>query len=120
MIYFKITSLTNNLPKRHPNKGAALTIEYRDKYAQKTQQLFPSATLYLAAPSLPVNLHKLRMRGLVSIVEVSKNIFMKLTNPNDIKKVKSTIPELISDNIEPVQPISEPKKTYKKKTEGEE
>lgn len=116
MAYYKITSLTTRLPKRHIKKDASLNIEYRDKFNTKKYFLPAGGTLYIAAPSLPINLHKLRMDKMISVVEIGKNTFMKLTDPTNVKKVP-----IKTEEVEVKEETKEkPKKrTYKKKTEDE-
>ena len=78
MVYYKVRSLTSKLSKRHAMKDATLNIEYRESFKQKKYELTPNGVLYISSPSLPVNLHKLRMQKMVTIVELSKNTFMRL------------------------------------------
>ncbi len=96
-------------------KGASLDIEYRDKFDTKKYFLPAGGTLYIAAPSLPINLHKLRMDKMISVVEIGKNTFMKLTDPNNIKKVAVKAEEVKEEVKEKPK-----KRSYKKKTEKEE
>jgi len=84
MGYFKITSLTGKLPKRHQYKDKAINIDYRNNYKQTSRSLPVGGSLYISSPSLPVNLHKLRMKKLISVIEISKNAFMKLKNPKPV------------------------------------
>ena len=81
MVYYKITSLTHKLPKRHINKDKTLEIEYRESFKEREYRLPPNGTLYISSPSLPVNLHKLRMKKMITVVEINKNDFMKLQQP---------------------------------------
>ena len=81
MVYYKITSLTHKLPKRHINKDKTLEIEYRESFSEKKYILPPNGTLYISSPSLPVNLHKLRMKKMITVVEINKNTFMRLQQP---------------------------------------
>jgi hypothetical protein len=110
MAYYKIKSLTTKLPKRHKMKDSSLNIEYRQKFNTTKHFLPAGGTVYISAPSLPINLHQLRMKKMVSIVEIGKNTFMKLTDPTNIKKVKTEVEEV----------VEEPKKEVKQKVEVEE
>ena len=92
MPYYKITSLTAKLPKRHLHKNENLKIEYREGFDTKTNELPVGATVYISSPSLPVNYHKLRMKGLISVVEIGKNAFMKLQK-NEQKPVVAPVVE---------------------------
>ena len=74
MVYYKITSLTSKLAKRHSDKSATLKIAYRDRFTEKEHSLPAGGTLYISSPSLPINLHKLRMKKLISVVELRKDL----------------------------------------------
>lgn len=119
MAYYKITSLTATLPKRHMHKDKALNIQYRENFSEKSYNLPVNGTLYISAPSLPINLHKLRMKKLITIVEVSKNTFMKLKNPRPIPVVVVPIIEE-EEEVETKTTTKKPRKTSSKKVSVEE
>jgi len=129
MGYYKITSLTAKLPKRHQFKDKTIDIDYRDSFKQTSKALPVGGTLYISAPSLPVNLHKLRMKKLINVVEVSKNTFMKLQNPPKPKPTPKKLVGKWNPDIEqekaafagkPEKKEEKPKKRpYKKKTKEE-
>ena len=127
MTYYKITSLTPKLGKRHIDKNTTLNISYREGFNTREHNLAAGATLYISSPSLPVNLHKLRMKNLISVVEIGKNLFLKLTKPKPVVE-KTIVPApLIAEKLVSVLPIAKPmvekvepkkeKRTYKKKEE---
>ena len=107
MTYYKITSLTPKLGKRHIDKNTTLNISYREGFNTREHNLAAGATLYISSPSLPVNLHKLRMKNLISVVEISKNLFLKLSKP---KPAPIVVAKSIVETVEPKK-----KRTYKKK-----
>ena len=116
MAYYKIKSLTKGLPKRHLDKNKTLTIEYRDGFTVKTNTLTPTGVLYISSPSLPLNFHTLRMKGLISVVEINKNLFMKLSKPK--KKLIPPAKKVAVKKPIPTAKAEKPKKrTYKKKEE---
>ena len=68
---YKITNLTNTAGKRDFKFNSPLNIDYIDKMIKKTVTTQPGASLYLTVPSLPISVHKLRAKNLISVVEVS-------------------------------------------------
>jgi|ERR1035437_2696355 hypothetical protein len=68
---YKITNLTNTAGKRDFKFNSSLDIEYVDNMIKKTAIVKPGASLYLTVPSLPMSIHKLRAKNLISVVEVS-------------------------------------------------
>ena len=68
---YKITNLTNTAGKRDFKFNSPLNIDYIDKMIKKTVTIQPGASLYLTVPSLPISVHQLRAKNLISVVEVS-------------------------------------------------
>ena len=68
---YKITNLTNTAGKRDFKFNSPLNVDYIDKMIKKTVTIQPGASLYLTVPSLPISVHKLRAKNLISVVEVS-------------------------------------------------
>lgn len=97
MVYYKITSLTSKLAKRHADKDTTLKIAYRNRFTEKEHILPAGGTLYISSPSLPINLHKLRMKKLVTVVEIGKDTFMKLTNPELIRKAPLPVAKKVAE-----------------------
>ena len=119
MVYYKITSLTSKLAKRHADKDATLKIAYRSKFSEKEHLLPVGGILYISSPSLPINLHKLRMKKLISIVELNKDTFMKLTNPSLVRKAPIPVAKKVAAK-KPIPTAKEdkPKKRVYKKSES--
>lgn len=125
---FKVTNITNNLGKRHPNFDSTLNITYVDQMEKKNLQLGPKKTIYFSAASLPLSLHRFRMKSLVSISEVTEQELLKLKsegskkeddNDENIKKEKkSTIKKSTTSksNNSTKSKSSGSKKTYSKRT----
>ena len=68
---YKITNLTNTAGKRDFKFNSPLNVDYIDKMIKKTVTIQPGASLYLTVPSLPISVHKLRAKNLISVVDVS-------------------------------------------------
>ena len=68
---YRITNLTNTAGKRDFRFNSSLDIEYVDNMIKKTVSVKPGASLYLTVSSLPMSVHKLRVKNLISVIEVS-------------------------------------------------
>ena len=68
---YKITNLTNTAGKRDFKFNSSLDIEYVDNMIRKIVTVKPGTSLYLTVPSLPMSIHKLRAKNLISVIEVS-------------------------------------------------
>jgi hypothetical protein len=87
MANFKITNITGSLGKRHPNNNMPLEIEYITGFEKITHVIRPNEEFFLTTPSLPVGVHKLRMKNFVTVVEIGeKELLMQ-------KKAKQTLPK---------------------------
>jgi len=74
---YKITNLTNTAGKRDPKFNSSLDIEYVDNMIKKIATVRPGESLFLTVHTLPLSVHKLRARNLVSVVEVSEKELVK-------------------------------------------
>lgn len=103
---FKITNITGSLTKRHPNYNSTLNISYLDQMERKTMFIEPNKTVYFTADSLPLSLHRFRMKKLVAIVELNEQELLRLQKEKsgDKKEIKSE------------EKKSEPKRKYTTKT----
>lgn len=93
MTAYKITNITENFGKRDRNFNKTVSISYVDQMERKTIALRPKETVFLTVPSLPIDIHSLRIKGLVSVSEISlkelKNI-QKSQNKTTKKPVSKT------------------------------
>ena len=84
MSTYKITNVTNLAGKRDFKYNSELEIQVVDNMVKKTIKVKPGDSVFLTVSSLPLSVHRLRVKRLVTVVEVS---------PNDIpKKAKKTKP----------------------------
>lgn len=88
---YKITNVTDTAGKREFKFNSPITIEYVDKMMKKTVTINPGKSLYLTVTDLPLSVHKLRIKNLVSVVEVSQS---ELENIKNEKKPKIAAPKL--------------------------
>lgn len=71
MTTYKITNLTGGLGKRDNSYNKTLDITYVDNMERKTMHLKPNDTIYFTTNTIPTSIHNLRVRGLISVVEIS-------------------------------------------------
>ena len=82
MITYKITNLTAKLGKRDANFNSTLKIGYLDGMERKHMYLKPTEEIYFTTDSLPISLHKYRVKGLVSISDVTYKELRKIQGEN--------------------------------------
>jgi hypothetical protein len=99
---YKITNITNTAGKRDFKFNSSLNIEYVDNMMKKSVTVKPGENLYLTISSLPMSVHKLRIKNLVSVVEVSKSELESIMNA---AKPKVVIPIAVEQKIE--EPVLE-------------
>lgn len=90
---YKITNITNLAAKRDRKYNSTITIEYVDKMTRKTLMVNAGATVYLTVSSLPLSVHRLRIKNLITVIEVdaaevSKPI--KKSKPKKVSKPRAT------------------------------
>jgi hypothetical protein len=106
MTTFKITNITHLLGKRGFKSNSELEVEYIDNMQKKTLKIKPQETVYIALNSLPLSIHRLRIKGLVTVNEISK------------KEMKTIL--AAEKQKESAKPVEQPKETKKKKDSIEE
>lgn len=111
MAYYKIKNITGSLAKRHQNKDTELKVEYVVGLQKKIFNLPVGQELVLSCRTLPIQIHTLRLKGLVSVTEISENEFMKLQKPSAKKTSENTM-----DSEDDGQDQAKEKKKVKKKT----
>jgi hypothetical protein len=105
---YKLTNVTNLAGKRDFKFNSVLDIEYIDEMMKKTVKLKPGDSLYLTVPTLPLSVHRLRVKKLIVVTEVSA---AELENAKTLQpKPKEVVKEDVAVNN-----AEEAKKTSKKK-----
>jgi hypothetical protein len=113
---YKITNITNLAAKRDRQFNTTIAIEYIDKMTKKTMSVKPGATVYLNTSSLPLSVHRLRIKNLIVVSEVDASEFQKIVEkpkkkePVKLKAVKK--PVVVEEEDESAKET----KTTKKKT----
>ena len=73
MVTYKVTNITKRLTKRANGYNSTLTIDVVERMKRKFLRIRPDDTLFLTVSSLPLSVHKLRMKGHLSVVEVKES-----------------------------------------------
>lgn len=114
MSTYKITNITNRAGKRDSKFNSNLDVEYVDNMMRKSMTLKPGNSLYLTVAMLPLSIHRLRMKNLVIVEEVSATELTKLTKPApQVKKEVGKFSKFFSKNTDELEETS--KKSSKKK-----
>jgi len=112
MSTYKIINITNQLGKRNANFNSVLKIDYVDGMEVKSLFVKPNETTYLTVSSLPLSLHRMRIKSWVTVDEISKKELKKLIANEKRKQKKVTKPVKINKPVKKVK-IDEPVKTVK-------
>lgn len=110
---YKIINLTNLVGRRDSKYNTIVDIEYIDNRVKKSIKLKPGETVYLTISSLPLSIHRLRVKKLISISEVSAAEIAKTMEKERPKKVKKTKEPVVLPKKSVTSTI---KKSTKKKT----
>ncbi len=101
MSTYKITNITHFAGKRDFKYNSVLDIEYIDEMIKKTISVKPGDSLYLTVSSLPLSVHRLRIKKLISVTEISAielEMAMKASQPK-IKSEKKVSNEVEIEDI---------------------
>lgn len=90
---FRITNITNLLGKRSFKQNSELEVEYVDGMIKKTLKIKPQETIYLSLSSLPLSIHRLRIKGLVTVSEVSAKELKAVMAANKRKDIETNAEE---------------------------
>ena len=115
MANFKITNITNTAGKRSARFNSILDIEYDDAMQKKTIKVKPGETVFLQIHTLPLSVHKLRVKKLISVSEISNN---ELRNSMNVGR-PAVIPVVIETPEETEMEKRNKKKVSKKTHESE-
>ena len=96
---YKITNLTNTAGKRDFKFNSSLDIEYVDNMIRKIVTVKPGTSLYLTVPSLPMSIHKLRAKNLISVIEVSAKELADSINNAKPKSAPVVVKEFVTEEV---------------------
>lgn len=103
MANYKITNVTDKLGKRDFKSNSELEITVVSGMIKKTIKLKPNDSVFLKTDSLPLSVHRLRVKGLITVTQV------------DDKEMPSSTPK--KSEVKPKsKKKTTPKKTTPKKT----
>jgi len=118
---YKITNITNLVGKRDSKFNSVVNIEYVDNRTKKTIVLKAGEDVFLTIQSLPLSVHRLRIKKLINVLEVSsvelKKSIEKLKPKLKFRAVKKLVieKEKVVETKEPVT-ITKKTTTRRKKT----
>jgi hypothetical protein len=111
MSTYKITNITHIGVRRDFKFNSELDIEYVDNMSKKIIKLKPGKSIYLSIKTLPLSVHRLRLKGLITVEEVDAT---ELAQVMKTSQLTSTKQKKVEENI--VEDSDElPKKGGKKK-----
>jgi len=96
---YKITNITDMLGKRDIKFNTIVNIEYVDDMKKKIISVKPTEVVYLSASSLPISVHGLRMKNLITVDEISKSELASI-QASQAKPVAQPIVPVETDDTE--------------------
>jgi hypothetical protein len=105
MSTYKITNITNLAGKREFKYNSVLDIDYVDEMMKKTISVKPGDVLYLTVPTLPLSVHRLRVKKLITVTEISPEELEKAmkTSQSKVKPEKKVLKEAEVEDIPPAK-----------------
>jgi hypothetical protein len=119
---FKITNITNFLGKRDAKANSILDIEYIDNMTKKLITIKPNESIYLTIPSLPLSVHRLRVKNLITVAVISETelaTMQETLKPKKSSDTKSKTPKKVVE-IKTEEEVVEKYSTGKRKTTKKE
>ena len=114
---YKITNITNLVGKRDSKFNSVVNIEYVDNRTKKTIVLKAGENVFLTVQSLPLSVHRLRIKKLIDVLEVSpaelkKSIEKLKPKPKTkaLRKFKVKKPVIEKEVVETKEPVTTTKK----------
>ena len=109
---YKITNITNLLAKRNRKFNTTIAIEYIDKMTKKIINIIPNNSVYLTVSTLPLSIHRLRIKNLIIVNEVAPAELAKTIKTNKVKTPKIAKPKAVK---KPIVAVEKNKPVKKKK-----
>ena len=104
---YKITNITNQLGKRDVSFNSILDIEYIDGMTKKVFKLAPNQTVFMKLVSLPISVHKMRIKKFVIVQEVNDATVLNEMNKYII------VNNIVTNTTVPVEETEESKQEKK-------
>jgi len=116
---YKITNITNFLGKRDVKFNVTVDIEYVDNMNKKILSVKPGDTAYLTIGTLPLSVHKLRIKKMITIVEVTPFELNKTMNVTKVVNKTAPVGELEKNKVEHKNTNSSKKRVGRKDDESD-
>lgn len=105
MSTYKITNITNTISKRDIKYNSILNIEYHDNMEKKIVNIKPGEEILLTTISLPISVQRLKIKNLITVIEITQSELNKSQNNSKINTVKPidkkiVVKETINKKIE--------------------
>jgi len=103
MNIYRITNITNLLPKRDRKFNTAVNIEYVDKMIKKSILVKPKDDVFLSVPILPLSVHRLRIKNLITVMTITPPELGRSTKKPKVStpiKMKSTKKPVVDKKVE--------------------
>ncbi len=81
MSTYKITNVSNLLGKREASYNSILNIEYVKEMSKLNKELKPGEIMYMTTSTLPMSVHRLRTKGLITVIEINGKEAEEATKP---------------------------------------
>jgi len=116
---YKITNITNLAGKRDLKFNSILDIEYVDNMMKKSISVKPGDSIYLTIASLPLSVHRLRVKNLITVNEVGAS---ELAAMQKVEKPKAVAdkPKVAKKPVVEAEKVETPKKSKSVKKETDE
>ena len=105
---YRITNITDKLGKRDVHYNKELEIDYVDGMERKKMLLKPTETTYLSVPSMPLSIHRMRIKSWIQVDQIGKK---ELKKEMDKEKKKNVDSKSVTTTT-----TTKKKRTYTKKT----
>jgi hypothetical protein len=116
---YKITNVTNTAGKRDPMFNSVLNIDYVDAMMKKTITIKPGEMIYLQISTLPLSVHRLRVKKLINVVEISRSELKNAIDASNKRKLNKEVPVEVVETVEEVKTTQSKRKTKKETTDAE-
>jgi len=88
MSTYKITNISNLAGKRDPKFNSIIDIIYVENMIKKIISVKPNNSVYLTIQSLPMSVHSLRAKGLITVVEIGDSELNNFINAKEERQVE--------------------------------
>ena len=89
MSTYKITNITHLAGKRDFKANSELDIEYVDNMLKRIVKVKPGKSIFLTIGTLPLSVHRLRVKNLITVEEVSATELAQLKKSSQPAAVKT-------------------------------